>query len=91
MALSKTISKNIYGKTIDFENTYIKIGQLTGSKEQLEFETLTFAEDMTNLISIQTHVFKPSVLENSENFIKQGYEYLKTLDEYKDALDILEE
>ena len=31
--------------------------------------------------------FIPSVEDTSSNFIKQGYEYLKTLDEYADLVD----
>lgn len=34
--------------------------------------------------------FPPSVAEGSLNFVKQGYEYLKTLPEFVDTIDVLE-
>ncbi|WP_066679390.1 hypothetical protein [Clostridium septicum] len=42
-------------------------------------------------ISSKVFGFTPKIVDNSSNFIKQGYEYLKTLDQYKNAIDLLDE
>lgn len=70
---------------------YLKITNLTGGKDVLTIQLTTydFLERETEY-DIQTFVFVPSVDDNSENFIKQGYEYLKILPEFADAIDILE-
>ena len=92
MALSKNTIKNIYGKDITFENAYIKITNISGNKE-LEILTVSIYSDNTqnNLIEIKEYNFIPNVENSAPNFIKQGYEYLKTLDEYKDVIDLLDE
>ena len=86
MALSKNTIKNIYGKDITFENAYIKITNISGNKE-LVILTVSIYSDNTqnNLIEIKEYNFIPNVENSAPNFIKQGYEYLKTLDEYKEA------
>lgn len=87
MALQKTITKNIYGQNITFENTYSKIGRIEGTKDKLSFSLLTFNNEKIDLIEANNFSFIPSVADDASNFIKQGYEYLKTLDEYEDSVD----
>lgn len=92
MALSKNIIKNIYGKEITFENVYIKITNISGNKK-LVILTVSIYSDNTqnNLIEMKEYNFIPNVENDAPNFIRQGYEYLKTLDEYKDVIDLLDE
>ena len=87
MALKKTITKNIYEQDIVLQNAYLRIGQLEGTKDKISFTVITLTGDLTNTIEIKQYEITPSILDDSPNFIKQGYEYLKTLDEYKDAID----
>ncbi|PAD19119.1 hypothetical protein [Shouchella clausii] len=46
--------------------------------------------DGTSFLKQSNYVFIPDLEDGAPNFIKQGYDYLKTLDEYKDAIDIKE-
>ena len=39
------------------------------------------------VIEYKQYTFIPSVADGSANFIQQGYEYLKTLPEFADAVD----
>lgn len=88
MALSKTIELN---SGITCENAYIKIVGLGGNKEVCSlsigiFKDKTYA-DGNNYIQILNKEFIPSVADDAFNFIKQGYEYLKTTNEYNGATD----
>lgn len=97
MALKKIIKceKKYFGnsdsdfiiKKITHNNSYIKIKQIEGSKENICLLVTMEDLDTKEIFSKEKYYFKPSVNENSENFIKQGYEYLKTLDEFKEAED----
>lgn len=84
------IIKNSITKTFLIKDCYCRINNITGSKLKLEFKLYIYTNDRKKLIDTKIFSFTPSVEENSQNFIKQGYEYLKTLEEYKDAIDILE-
>lgn len=100
MALTKTIKKHIvycssddYAKSniekdVTYKNCYIKITSISGDKEKLSIN-VNFYEtaDKEEIIDKKNYQFTPLIEDNSDNFIKQGYEYLKTLDEFKDAED----
>jgi len=63
---------------------YIKILSITGDKSELSV-TLRFSDEK---FSFEKHYLIPvSVGENSNNFIAQAYEHLKTLPEFSNALD----
>ena len=68
-------------------NAYIKILTLQGSKENINIYVGVFSEDKTQCIKANNYSFVPSVVNDSDNFIKQGYEYLKTLPEFEDTKD----
>lgn len=92
MALSKEYSVNIYGKEIKFENSYIEIVGIEGAKSNIRiFVTVYDSNEKTNIIKNGTYEYTPSFDSNSENNFKQGYEYLKTLEEFEGAIDILED
>lgn len=78
--------------SLTFTDAYIKINKLDGDKSNLKI-IVNFYEssDCSILLDAQEHNFTPSVADNSVNFLKQGYEYLKTLDEFKDVVDLLDE
>lgn len=94
MALIITKIETMAG--INVQNPYIRIDSIIGNKEKLSIlvhayiSQNAFNSGRGNLFA-KSYDFVPSVNEESSNFIKQGYEYLKTLDEYKDAIDILED
>lgn len=92
MALCKNIQKTIYGKELVFPNAYIEIVSLNGTKNKIRINVNTYdTKAKENLIKMEEYSFVPSVEDSSENFVKQGYEFLKTLLEFKGALDVLEE
>lgn len=61
-----------------------KVVSLQGNKERLLIDVL-FKADGINYH--KNYSFIPSVEENSTNFIKQAYLYLKTLEEFSGAVD----
>ncbi|MEK4185668.1 hypothetical protein [Paenibacillus sp. FSL L8-0494] len=77
------------------DHAYCRIGSLSGNKNKITIMLDTFMNQETCLTgrSIVQQVgfeFKPSVEDNAPNFIKQGYEYLKTLQGFLGAVDVLE-
>lgn len=92
MALQKKYSKTIYGQTLEFEVAYHKINFVSGNKEGINIQVITYADNMKEyVVQEKGYLFKPSVKNGAYDFIKQGYEYLKTLEEYSGAIDILDE
>lgn len=79
-------------ETLVLENCYIKIKNVYGNKNSLTLNVCIYSScDKTVIIDELIYTFVPSVEVNSDNFIKQGYEYLKTLPEYSTATDVLED
>lgn len=85
MALSKQYIKKINGfeGELSAQSIY-KVGLIVGDKNNIEFNLNIYINE--EIIECKTYNFIP-LLDNG-NFIKQAYEYLKTLDEFKDAKDI---
>jgi len=80
------------------ENAYVKISNTNGDKDKMFLELSVFnivnEEQMMvgriyNVLN-DTHQFEfvPDVTEGSDNFIKQGYDYIKTLDQFESATDV---
>ena len=89
MALQKNISTNV-GLTLN--DAYIKIDEQSGTKESLNLRVRNYVsknarEQGRDWVSEAIYTFTPSVEDGSLNFIRQGYEYLKTLPEFEDAVD----
>lgn len=93
MALQKDIKlKN--GLNID--EAYIRIDTVSGYKGSLDIGVNSYVSqrifvDGQEYLEQKIYNFEPSVDDNADNFIKQGYEYLKKLPEYEGAIDILDE
>jgi hypothetical protein len=88
MAISQTIELS---NGLIVENAYGKIETVGGGKMGAVIE-LKFYKDFvasTSKVAVrQDYInFVPNTDEKASNFIKQGYEYLKTLDDYADAID----
>lgn len=84
MALMINLSKTVdgYDGELVANNVYCKVVEFRGSKNRIYF-TVSLTRD-SNFISKCNFDFIPTM---DNNFIKQAYEYLKTLDEYSDAVD----
>lgn len=78
---------------ISVSNSYARIDSIRGSKDSLSF-TLTYYVNQQYFLSGKSFIkqevysFEPSVEDESPNFIKQGYEYLKSLDKFNAAEDL---
>lgn len=81
--ISNEITENVV-----FENAYFVISNVAGGKDGLEIRVNAYADSSKlTIYGSLKYTFVPSVAEDSENFIKQGYEFLKTLPDYMDAVD----
>jgi len=75
------------------ENAYRRISAVSGNKELLALSLDSYISQQAyaegkSLVNQQAFAFAPSVDETALNFIKQGYEYLKTLPELATAVDV---
>jgi hypothetical protein len=78
-------SDDFIEKEVVVEKCYVKIEKVSGDKEALMLNVGYY--DQTRLLKTARFAFTPSVADGSENFIRQGYEYLKTLPEFARAVD----
>lgn len=77
--------KNFEYKGVQVTNGYLKIVNITGDKNRV-VAILAFSVDANNdALYTEQFDFVPSM--DSGNFIKQAYEYIKTLNGYQDAVD----
>lgn len=86
MAIKHTIIKSAFGQVLEVPDVYCKIARVSGDKQGV-----TMSVDFWNdnaLLFTESYSFTPSVADGAENFIKQGYEYLKTLDQFYGCVDV---
>jgi hypothetical protein len=74
-------------------DTYCYIHKIGGSKDLLTLQVNWYVDQEARLNSLKPidskgYSFVPEVEDDSLNFIKQGYLYLKTLQEFSNAVDI---
>jgi len=81
MALKKTYQRD--GVTIT--DAYIKVGNINGTKNWFSFTVEIKGNAEAPAVMEETHSFAPSM--DGGNFVKQAYDYLKTLPEYAGAED----
>jgi hypothetical protein len=88
MALQKTTKlKNNFGEDTEIKDAYIKVAEVLFTKNKGIGKLQFFKNKEEFPIHIDTFVFDSSVSGNSKNAIAQGYDYLKTLPEFADAVD----
>lgn len=85
MALTQTTKYAVLTKSVLFDNSYIKVSHISGDKTQLSLVASFLIAKDSALICQSTYAFIPDL--DGGNFIKQAYEYLKTLPEFADATD----
>lgn len=93
MALQQTVTTK---SGIEVQDAYVRIDSVNGNKQQLGiivrvYKDKAAADGNYAYLENRYYNFEPSVETGSPNFIKQGYEHLKTLPEYADAVDLLDE
>lgn len=73
---------------VELDCAYKKITHISGNKSSINITVTTYNnESKQEVVSKNSYTFTPSVADGSENFIRQGYEYLKTLPEFAGAAD----
>ncbi|WP_226545029.1 hypothetical protein [Bacillus thuringiensis] len=86
-------------KTLDsgitLQGAYVKITNINGNKDILDLSVCVYVSyqacrDGKTPVDYVNYKFTPSVVQGAENFLKQGYMHLKTLEEFKGSLDVFE-
>lgn len=88
MALKKTFTfEDNFGVSVELKDCYVRAARINGSKELLHVgvEILNAAKD--RCLRETTVTFRPSVDEGAKNFVAQAYDFLKTTEEFSDAVD----
>ena len=89
MALQKTLKlTNNFGTETTIENAYIKVGEVVFAKPRALTSVLfkkTKEDDVP--VKVERYSFESIVGQNAKDAIAQGYEYIKTLPEFADAVD----
>lgn len=88
MALTKPLSlENNFGDLTEFPEAYIKVEYLHVSKDLMNIHLCTYKNKGGLLLVVEDYITTPD-FTNADNFIKQAYEYVKTLEAYQEAKDI---
>ena len=85
MAITKQITKTVYGKELNFADSYIKVESVSGTKYNMDYEVVVACEKEGEVLNTFSETFVPTL--DGSNFITQAYEHLKTLPEFSDAVD----
>jgi hypothetical protein len=92
MALQIKYKKEVFGQEILFEKAYVEITFISGDKYNLDiYVTIYNNQSKQDVLDKTSYRFSLDITDNGLNPYKQGYNYMKTLEEYKDAIDVLEE
>lgn len=79
---------DIIEKQVEYPSCYAMIKNVSGDKSKIFLHVVFYADNSKEqAIEYKQYEFAPSVADGSANFIQQGYEYLKTLTEFADAVD----
>ena len=79
---------DVIEKQIEYPECYAMINSVIGDKTKISLQVVFYVDSSKEqTIEYQQYAFTPSVADGSTNFIQQGYEYLKTLPEFADAVD----
>ncbi len=74
-----------------YSDCYVKVVSLDGNKKYINGAALVIDQESNEPVYDYRFMFTPSADDNSVRWDKQAYEYLKTLPEFKNAVDVLEE
>jgi hypothetical protein len=85
MALKQNYSMDFFGKNVVFENCYFKVAEVFATKNSAKAMVHAMTKSDGDIIDRKQYTFSPDL--NGPNFIKQSYEYLKTLPEFAGATD----
>ena len=87
-SIIKNNMHDVIEKQVEYPACYVKIENVSGDKSKIAFKAVFYADNSKEqAIEYKQYSYAPSVADGSANFIQQGYEYLKTLPEFSDAID----
>ena len=87
-SIIKNNMPDVIEKQVEYAACYVKIVSVNGDKSKISIKVVFYADSSKKqAVDYQQYMFTPSVADGSTNFIQQGYEYLKTLPEFFDAVD----
>lgn len=94
MALS--IRNYALNNGLSAQNAYIRIDNISGNKAVMSLDVKVYANQQAYIdgrtnVDSRVYEFVPAVSDDAVNYHKQGYEYLKSLNEYSTATDVLEQ
>lgn len=83
----------ILNNGITVNNAYARINTVGGTKEYCHVSVRYYKdkqafEDGKEMLKEDIYEFIPSVEDGSLNWIKQGYEYIKTLPQFNNVIDV---
>lgn len=85
MALSKDLVLTAFNQDVTIKNAYIKIDSVFGDKNIMNLNVGIYQASGQSELSRKGFAFTQDL--NGVNVITQGYDYLKTLPEFADAVD----
>ncbi len=86
MALSKNLTLvNNFGEDSVFNNAYVRVAQVTGTKRSCNAWVQVCKSADGPVLQTNEYLFDANM--DGGNFIKQTYDYLKTLPEFDGAVD----
>lgn len=89
MALQCEVIKYVYGEELVFKKAYHQITNISGNKEYIEIQVTSYKDNNKNeIIENKFYGLSPLQEEYSTRWDKQGYEYIKTLLEFKNSVDV---
>jgi len=86
MAIQKTTNLNFHGVNVAFSECYIRLENFRGNKNEITITAVFYTNNREEVIKSDEYTFTPNL--DGQNFIAQGYKYLKTLPEFADAADV---
>ena len=87
-SIIKNNMPDVIEKQVEYPASYAMIQKVIGDKNKISLQVVFYADNSKEqAIEYKQYTFIPSVADGSANFIQQGYEYLKTLPEFADAID----
>ena len=86
MALFKTVQlPNNFGEVSTFQNAYIKVDRIEIVGISCNATVNTYATKNGNTVASTVHELV--IDRGGDNYVKQAYQFLKTLPEFSDATD----
>lgn len=89
------LTNKSFNNGLTLENVYCKVTDVSCNKEKITFNVGIYVNKETKekgsvTLENKNYSCTHDVSETSRNSIKQAYDYLKTLEEYKNAIDDLD-